>query len=234
MDSVVIDKAAEITSKWGNIFFEPLMTTLETVLNFIPQIISALIVLLIGGIIVRVIVKVLKKVLSKTNVDAIFEKVGITKELKNIGITMTFSEILIKVVHLFLKLIVWIAVIDVLSIPQLNDFIQQIVAYLPNVIVSVIILAAGLAIANVVKSVCEGAAGSLQISKEAAATLAKIAKASVLVITVMAVLEQLSIAESIVSTLLTGMIAALSIGAGIAFGLGGKDKAAEIINKLGK
>jgi len=224
--------AAETASAWLKLFLDPLQDLASQILGFLPQLISAIIILIVGSIIVRIIVGILGKVLSKAGIDKVFDKVGLTKELSSVGITASFSDIITGAIKIFLKLIVWMAVINTLKIDQLTAFIGDVVNYVPNVIVAIIILAAGLAVANVAEGLTKTAAGSIAGSN--AKTLASIVKISIIVFTGMAVLQQIHIAGPLINTLFAGIIGALSIGAGIAFGLGGQDKAKEVIAKVCK
>lgn len=223
----------ETLTSWGNLFLEPLQDLSSQVLSFLPQLLSALIVLIVGMIVVGILIKILKKALGLLPIDTVMEKTGVAGELEKIGITASLSAILAGVIGIFLKLIVWIAVIDVLNIEQLTQFLDKIVLYVPNIFVAVIILAAGVTVAKVVQGLVEKSLGSVNVAKHSAETGGKIAKVSILVLTVMATLSQLGIAAELIETLLTGIVAALAIGLGIAFGLGGKDKAKELIEKIG-
>ena len=217
-------------NKYANMFLDPLKDLAGQVLGFLPNLIGAILILIIGGIIVRIVMSLLGKVLAAANIDSVFEKVGLTKELAGIGITASFSEILTGVIRVFFKLIIWMAAVDQLGIKQLTAFMNDVVNYVPNVIVAVIILAAGLAIANVAQGMVATAAKSF--AKDKAAMLASIVKTAILAFTAMVVLQQVGIAGSLIDTLFAGIIGAMSIAAGIAFGLGGQDKAKEIIGKI--
>ena len=50
----------------------------------------------------------------------------------------------------------------------------------------------------------------------------------------MAALNQLRIADELVGTLFTGIVFALSLAIGLAFGLGGKDAAARYLDRMMK
>ncbi len=224
----------DTVTSWGNLFLEPLQDLSSQVLSFLPQLLSALVILIVGKIVVGIIIKILKRVLGVLPIDSVLEKTGVSGELAKVGITTPLSAILAGVIGLFLKLIVWIAVIDVLSIEQLTIFLDKIVLYIPNVFVAVIILAAGVTIAKVVQGLVEKSLGSVAAAKASAETGAKIAKYSILAFTVIATLSQLGIAQGLLDTLFSGIVGALAIALGISFGLGGKDKAAEVISNLSK
>jgi len=219
---------------WKDLFLTPLADLSSTVMMFLPQLIGALVVLIVGMLVVGVLMKILKKLLSRLPLDSVMEKTGVSGELEKVGIKVPLSAILTGVISLFLKLIVWMAAIDVLNITQLSTFLDQILNYIPNVFVAVILLAVGITLGKVVEGLVEKSLGSINAAKHSAEVGGKIAKVSILVLTVFATLSQLGIAEELVETLLMGIIGALTIATGIAFGLGGKEKATAVLDKIGK
>jgi len=232
MDKIVVlaDKGASA----GMTFVRPFQELLGKLLDFtIDQLIPFLLVLIIGGLIIRMIIKLLKTLLTKSKFDALFEKIGITKELANLGIKTSISSIIIFVIDVALKIVLWMTAIDLLKIRQLSDFMSKIVDYIPNVIVAIIILGLGLAIAKFIENILVEATSNMK-DKKTAKLMVKIAKIAIIVITIMTVLTQLKIAEQLINTLMTGFIAALSIALGLAFGLGGKEKAKDILNSWNK
>ncbi len=232
MDKIVVlaDKGASA----GMTFVRPFQELLGKLLDFtIDQLIPFLLVLIIGGLIIRMIIKLLKTLLTKSKFDALFEKIGITKELANLGIKTSISSIIIFVIDVALKIVLWMTAIDLLKIRQLSDFMSKIVDYIPNVIVAIIILGLGLAIEKFIENILVEATSNMK-DKKTAKLMVKIAKIAIIVITIMTVLTQLKIAEQLINTLMTGFIAALSIALGLAFGLGGKEKAKDILNSWNK
>jgi hypothetical protein len=98
------------------------------------------------------------------------------------------------------------------------------VAYIPNVIAAVIVLVLGILLGEFVKDLVLASAGSLAV----APTLARAGKAAVILLSVFMALNQLEIAEDIVLVFFIAVVGAAALAAGIAFGLGGRDVAAEI------
>ncbi len=211
-----------------------ILSTLGGVLTFVKPALVALIIIIVGGWIISKILKFVQIALEKARVDALFEKVGLTGQLKEFGIDISPSTAVAGVIGVVAKVALYMAAINVLGIPALSTLMQDILTFLiSDGIVAVILLLAGVAIANFVKNLIQNSA-SLFASADTATTVAKIAKIAVLVFTVMAVLNQLNIAAELIQTLFSGIVGVLTIAGGIAFGLGGQDKAKEIINKICK
>ncbi len=210
------------------------LSTLGGILDFIKPALVALIIIIVGGWIIKKILKFVQVILEKAHVDAFFDKIGLTGQLKEFGMDISPSAAVAGVIGVVAKVALYMAAINVLGIQALSALMQDILTFLiSDGIVAVILLLAGLTIANFVKGLIENSA-SLFSSADTAKTIAKIAKIAVLVFTVMAVLNQLQIAEELIQTLFSGIVGIVTIAGGIAFGLGGQDKAKEIITKMCK
>ncbi|HAJ44767.1 TPA: hypothetical protein DCL87_02360, partial [Candidatus Azambacteria bacterium] len=122
------------------------------------------------------------------------------------------------------------AALDVLGLTQVNVFLQQIIAYLPSVIVAAFILVAAALIANAAYRIVIGSARGADLPSSG--LLAGIAKWSIWIFAILAALYQLGIAGPLIQTIFTGFVAMVVIAGGLAFGLGGKDAAARYLEKL--
>jgi len=223
-----------ILADWGQVIMRPLGELGSQILGFLPNVLSALVVLVLGLIVLRVLTRIVQQILDVLQVDNILAKLGVSDELKKVGIKMSFSKLLAKVVEIFLALVLLIVVVDLLGMEQLNDFINQVLAYIPNVFVAIVILGFGMAVGKIVQNVCVDGSAGLDLNKKQAKMLGQVANASILIFSAMAALVQLGIGEGLIQTFFTGIVAMFAIAGGIAFGLGGKEKAAEMLGKVGK
>ncbi len=219
-------------------FGDAILTSLNNlwlkVMAFIPEILSALIVLIIGLIIATVLEKVVLKLLKLTKVDKLLDKAGVTKQLKNVGIPFSFSGLISKIVKWFIIIAVLIIIADILNVPQITEFLERIVLYIPNVLVAIVILAIGMIVGKGAYSITYSSAKAAKLSKHAATSLGVLAKWSIVVFALLAALTQLNIASELIQILFTGIIVMLALAGGLAFGLGGKDKAEKWLDQLHK
>jgi hypothetical protein len=214
------------------IIVEPITNTLNQVLTYIPVIIAALIILLIGWIIGRVVGGVAKRLFVRANIDRAIGKTGAGEALAGTG--MTFSGLFSAVVRWFIYLIFIMAAVSVLNIPVFSNFINQIVLYIPNLIAGILILVVGLIGINYVMDWMKGLLKSQNVAFANIITIGLQALLSLVVIVI--ALDQLQIDTTIIYTFLVplawGIAAAIAIAAGIAFGVGGKDVAADYLRKM--
>jgi len=127
-------------------------------------------------------------------------------------------------------IIALIAATDILGWDQVTNYLQRVVLFIPNVIIAVIILLAGILLGNFVQRVVKTAVEAAHLAS--ADLLSGMAKWAILVFSFMAALVQLQIAPELIRVLFTGLIAMISIAGGLAFGLGGKEHAHRFLDRL--
>ncbi|MFW5888163.1 MAG: mechanosensitive ion channel family protein [Patescibacteria group bacterium] len=217
---------------WGDIFVASMQNLWFNIASFLPQLLSALVILIAGLIIASLAGKIVKKIVGYLRIDTLMQKVKVKEELEKLGLKFEFGVIAGKIVKWFFIVATLIAVADVLRIPQVTRFLEKVVLYLPNVLVAVVILAIGIIMAGWAYETIKQGTETFKMSSYVSQLLASIAKWSILVFAVMAALVQLGVADDMIRILFTGLVVMVSLAGGLAFGLGGKTKAEEVINRM--
>lgn len=226
--------AQSYSSDWSEIFIVSLQNLWIKTTFFIPELVGALVILIIGLIIASVLGKLAKKLVGYTRIDKLMEKAGIIRGLQNAGIKLNLAVFIGKIVKWFILIATLIAIADILRIPQITEFLKEIIFYIPNVIVAVIILAIGLLLGALVQNMIEKTLKASKLTEASGKLLANIAKWAIIIFTAMAALIQLGIAASLIEILFTGLVAMLALAGGLAFGIGGKEKAARFLEEISK
>ena len=215
---------------WGEAISFSLIDLWVRFINFLPTLIGALLVFLLGLVIASVLGKVIERIVRAIRVDQAFEHMNISEKMKEHGVNISISTFLGKVVQWFLVLVFLMAATDILGLSQVTSFLNSIIVYLPNVIVATIILTIAFLLGNLVYVIVRSSTRAAGVMS--ATLLATIIKWAIVIFGVLAALIQLGIAVSLVNTIFIGLIAAISLAAGLAFGLGGREEAALILKKL--
>lgn len=215
---------------WGEAVSFSLIDLWIRFTNFTPTIIGAFLVFLIGLIIASVLGKVVERMIAAIRIDQAIERISLGEKLKEHGIDVTLSHFLGKIVQWFLILVFLMAATDILGLSQVTSFLDNIISYLPNVIVATIILAIAFLLGNFVYIIVRGSTKAAGVMS--ATLLATLSKWAIMVFGILAALIQLGIATSLVNTIFIGLVAAFSLAIGLAFGLGGRDEAALILRKI--
>ncbi|MBL7045821.1 MAG: hypothetical protein ISR99_02220 [Parcubacteria group bacterium] len=203
------------------------------IVSFVPNVVVALIIFVIGWIVGAVLSRVVSQIVSSLKVDNALRSAGVEDTLNRAGFSLNSGEFLGGLVKWFAVVVFLVAALDVLNLNQVNIFLEEVVLlYLPRVIAAVLILLVAAVIAEVAKNVVTG--GAKAAGMDTANLLGSVTKWSIWIFAVLASLDQIGVATAFVQTLFTGVIVALSLGFGLAFGLGGQDAAADYIGRLRK
>jgi len=216
---------------WRQAVTASLQGLLLKVTDFLPNFIAAVIVLILGIVVAASLGKLIKKLIELTHVDKLIDKLGINDTFKAFG-KISIGGIIGWLVKWFLIVVVLMAVADILQMSQINDFLKQVAGFLPNVVIAVVVMMIGFVGGNFVYEIVYRSVKATKMHSPR--FLANVAKWAIIIFALMASLIQLSIAAALVQTLFTGFIAMMAIAGGIAFGLGGKDKAAEWLDHMEK
>ena len=201
--------------------FQPLQEALSTFLSYLPQLIGAIVILIIGYIVAKVLQAVVGRVLQAVGFDGWMKKGGIKQFFDRAETNQTPHSILGKLVFWFVFIIALTMAADALGIPQVSAVLGQLIAYIPNIIAAILILAALLA--NFVSGIVRGATGS--------GLLASVAQYAIIVYAAFAALTQLGIAVQLTANTFLILLGAVALAGALAFGIGGMDVARDILQK---
>ncbi|MBA3584415.1 MAG: mechanosensitive ion channel [Gemmatimonadetes bacterium] len=207
--------------KWN--FDDSVEAMLTGIVAFIPNLLGALLILVIGFFVAKLLEKGTDAVLEKARFDKAVSRGGVRDALARTGTQLDPSSLLARLVFWVVFLVVILMAANALGLTAVAEMFEQLVTYIPNVIVAVLILVLAMMIGEFVKDLILASFGDA----EGAATLARVAKGAVIVLAVFMALDQLQVAEAIVTTAFTLLLGAAALAAGLAFGLGNRDLAAE-------
>jgi lipoprotein signal peptidase len=123
-------------------------------------------------------------------------------------------------------------VAEMLYFNQIAIFLQNVLNFVPNVVVAVIILAVGLIAGNALGNLVTRTTEGNESLGNMGSWLSALARWSVIIFALMTALIQVGVAASLIQILFTGIVVAMSLAAGLAFGLGGRDRAHDLIDKM--
>ncbi len=190
---------------------------------WIPKLFAALVILIIGYIIARVISGLITKALSRTGVDRTLAAQPAGAYIQRV--TTSPSKLLGGIAFWAIFLAAVSLAVTELGINALEDLVSAVYAYLPNVLAALLIFVVAGAISAGVASLVTRLMGDTGLGK----VVATVAPILVMTIATFMILDQLQIAEDIVRITYQGLIYAIALAAALAFGLGGRDVAREML-----
>jgi hypothetical protein len=210
----------------------PLLQLWDTTTAYMPNVIGAIVVFILGMIIAHVLRTVVEQLIKLMRIDDLAQKLEIRSQFDRMGIRLHIGNLMGWIVKWFFIIVALIAATEILGWLEVTDYLKQVVLFIPNVIVAVIVLLAGILLGNFVQNVVKSAVEAAQLAS--ANFLSGMAKWAILVFSFMAALVQLQIAPDLIRVLFTGLVFMLSLAGGLAFGLGGKDHASQLLTRLKK
>jgi len=190
---------------------------------WLPALLGALAILVIGYFVAKVVGKLVGRVLQRAGLDRSLHGGAGGRFVQKI--TSSPSRLLGSVAFWAIMLGTISLAVSVLGIDALTAFVASIYAYLPNVLAALLIFLVASAISAGVATLVTRAMGDTGLGK----IVATAAPILVMTIATFMILDQLMIAENIVTITYAGLVGAIALGAALAFGLGGRDVAREML-----
>lgn len=212
---------------------QSLNSLFNEVMAFLPELVAALLIIILGWILGAALGKAVQKLFKATQLDHALDKAGVDDLTHRAGYKFKPAAFAGGLVKWFVILAFVVVALNVLGLSSVTNFMGEILAYLPKVLAAALILFVGLIAANFTQTFVEGVVKSAQtISSNKAPMLGKVAYGAVIAFTVMAALNQMEIAPQLIQILFTGIVFAVSLALGLAFGLGGRETAARYLDTL--
>jgi hypothetical protein len=202
-----------------------LQTALDTFFAFLPNLLGFLVLLIIGFIVAKVVAAIVRKVLDKVGLDRHLKSSDAHTYVERVMPGASAANGIGRVVFWFIFLFFLVAAIGALKIPAVTTFMNQVLAYLPNIVVAILIFVVAALIAGAVAGGVAKVMGDTPTGK----IVATVVPALVMVIALFMILNQLKIAEQIVTIAFAAVMGALALGLALAFGLGGRDVAGRML-----
>jgi hypothetical protein len=214
---------------WGDALTSSLMSIGYGVLNFLPKLIFALIIFAIGWLLASLIEKLVEAVFKSLKIDAGLKSAGLEDVVKRAGHNLNSGMFVGAIVKWFVIIVFLIASFDILDLTQVTSFLRDVVAYLPQVIVAILIMMAAIIVANVMQKVVVASARAAHVLN--AELLGRITKWAIWIFGLLTALFNLGVAPGLIQTVVMAVFAGAALAFGLAFGLGGKDSAQRLLEK---
>ncbi|MBV9681552.1 MAG: hypothetical protein JO046_07150 [Solirubrobacterales bacterium] len=206
---------------------QSLQRGLDSLIGFIPNLVGCLIILFVGYLIARLVKAAVGKLLETIGLDRALSGSQAGTYVERVSPGARPSRLVALVAFWFIFIYAIAAAVGALKIPALTNFMANVQNYLPNVIAAVLILVIGVALAGAVGGLVDRLMGDTAGGRMARA----VGPTLILAIVVFMVLNQLKIAPAIVTTTYIALIGMLAVAGALAFGLGGRELAADMLRE---
>jgi hypothetical protein len=193
----------------------------------IPKIIGFAVILIVGWFVASLVARAVGVILRTIHFNNLARRSGFSDFVQRMGLDTDASGFVAEVVKWFVRLIALVVAFDALGLPAVSDVLRQLLLWLPNVVVALVVLVIGGIAANALASVVR--ASTSEAGFRNPDMLAKVARAAVWAFAIVVAVNQLGIAQTLVNTLFMAVVGAAALALGLAFGLGGRDTAGEVV-----
>jgi small-conductance mechanosensitive channel len=208
---------------WTNLWEE----TLGSVFMWLPNLLGALVLLLVGWLVARLLQFVIGGLLRRLRLDALTERVGISRLLSNAGLDASVANLLARLAYWLVLFVFVLAAAESLGLIGVTEMLNKLVGYLPNVLAAALILLLG----SLVAQVTGDALGKMttQAGVATGSALGQIVRYTLLVFTIILALGQLGIQTDLLTIAASALVVATTLALALAFGFGSRDLARNIM-----
>jgi len=212
---------------WGQAIMTSVAAALAMFLGAIPKVIGFVVILIVGWIIASLISTAVAALLRAVKFNDLAQRSGFAGFVQKTGIRTDAAGAIATIAKWFVRLIVLVVAFDALGLPAVSQVLQQLLLWIPNLVVALVVLViAGLA-ANAVHALVRGATAQAGLGNPD--LLASLARGAIWTFAIVIAVNQLGIATTLVNTLFMATVGAVALALGLAFGLGGRETAGQIV-----
>lgn len=200
--------------------------------NFVPKLLAVVVILFFGWLLAKIARAAVKRTLELMQFDKFAQKSGLEAFMNHSSLNLSLSGIISHVVYWLVILIFIITGSNRLGLNEVSVLLQQLASYLPHIIVAILVLIFGTLLARFVNRLVF--AWLYGIKFERALEISTSVEYGIQILAIFVALEQLGIGTQLINSLFIIVFGALFLALAIAFGLGGKDWAAKVIEDFNK
>ncbi|MFY8104898.1 MAG: mechanosensitive ion channel family protein [Ramlibacter sp.] len=216
-------------TEWSDAIMTSLSQAMAMLFSAIPKILGFVVILLVGWLLASLVERGVAALLRTIRFNDLSERSGFADFVRKMGADADSSGMIGSITKWFIRLIALVVAFDALGLPAVSDVLRQLLLWLPNVVVALVVLVIGglaaRALGNLVRgAAAEGGLGNPQF-------LSKVASTLVWAFAIVVAVNQIGIATELVNTLFMAVVGAVALALALAFGLGGRETASRIVQR---
>lgn len=215
---------------WTDSTRQALLDAWAKMIKFLPNVFGAILVVLVGVIIGVILKKAITALFKVLKIEDLSEKIGLSGILRKAEIKITISEVLGDLVKWIVIIVFLLPASEIVGLAKVSEMLNKLLAYIPNVIVAVVILMLGGLLADFLAALVRGSTALLKV--RAVKLLSGITRYSIIVFAFIAALIQLGIAADLWKILFQAVVFTIAGSLVLAFGLGGKEIAGKAVDEF--
>jgi len=200
------------------------------IIDFIPTLLGIILLIIVGWLIAVVLARLIERAIDFLGIDKLLRKAKVDTYFERVGLKLHSGRFLGQIVYWIIILVLIFVVSDTLGLFALSEFLHSAISYIPNLVAAVFILIIAAVIADFVKKAAKTSAMSANIVS--AKLLGTLGWWAVMIFGLITALKQLGVDTALIDIAIQGIIIGGALAFGLAFGLGGKNYAEQILERL--
>ena len=192
--------------------------------QIVPAVIGASIIIFAGYLLAKVLERLTERGLKKVGLNRALQRGGVIQAVERSGTHVNPTRVIANLVFWFVMFAVILLAANALGLDTLANVMGTLVSYIPSVIAAIVIILVGIILGGFVEGFIAASAGAVHGGR----SLARVGRASVILLSVFMALQELGIATEIVTTAFAILFGAIALAMALAFGLGNRDLAGEV------
>ena len=221
-----MQSAAVVQPTW----WETLVTSLYGILGMLVRglvnLIIFLLIIVVGWFVSSLVAKAIVAVLRKVRFNELMDRLGLGT--RRMGAETDAPQVVADITKWLIRVVVLVVAFAALGIPAFSVVLSQLLLWLPNLAVAIVVLIVGGLAANGIAGLVRGATAEAGFKNPE--VLANVARVAVWAFAIVIAVNQVGIASTLVNTLFMGFVGAMALAAGLAFGIGGQKLASELLD----
>lgn len=214
-------------TEWSTALMTSFAGAMALFFSAIPKVLGFLVILIVGWLIASLVEKGVAALLRTVKFNELSQRSGLADFVGRMGTNTDSSGLLAGVVKWFIRLIALVVAFDALGLPAVSQVLREFLLWLPNVVVAMVVLVIGGLLARALGNVVRGAVAKSALGDPD--VLARVASGLVWAFAIVVAVNQIGIATELVNTLFMAVVGAIALALGLAFGLGGRETAGELV-----
>jgi len=210
----------------GTAVITGLAAAIATFMTAIPSLIGAALLLIIGWIIAGFVGGILARFLRTIRIDDLAERSGVAGFLRRAKVKADAAGFIGGLVKWYIRLVFVLLAANAVGLTAVSGVVTQVLGFIPNLLVAILIVGVFSWLASTAKNLVTGAVETARMPN--ANGIGALTYVTVLAFGIVAAANQIGVAANLINILFIGVVGAVALAFGLAFGLGGREQAAQI------
>lgn len=201
-------------------------------INFVPKLLAVIVILFFGWIMAKLVRTAVKRILVLVQFDNFAEKSGLEAFMSSGNVNVTLSGVISQVIYWLVIIMFVITGANMLGLTEVAQLLHNLASYLPRIILAILVMIFGTLLARFINRLIFAWLHSIKF--ERALVVSTTAEYGIQILALFIALEQLGIGVQLINSLFVIVFGAIFFALALAFGLGGREWAARMIDELSK